>query len=454
MKTLFSNLPKHLLSSFLSLFFFLNIVSAQTNNIQEKESKLQVWNVKQILKIEINSSINPATFNYLSMAYKKVKEENYNLLLIKMNTPGGLVSTTQQILTLIGSDEVPVVIWVAPGGASATSAGAIISSGAHALYMAEGTSIGAATPIEMSGDIKAKDARKKAINSLVSLVESLSEARGRNKKMFANMVKEASSFNAADAKEKNIIDGIANGISDIYDDLEGKKVTLKGKRYTIQVNSPTVKFFQMDLGQKLLDTLANPSMAYILFLIGAALIYLEIQSPGGLIAGSIGAFCLLLAGIGFQVLPLNFGALGLILLSFMLFVLEAYVLSYGLLTLAGLLALTAGSLFLYRTDEAYLQMSHSLIFSAVASIGIFVGILGYYLARDWKNRKTGSTDDYNSPLGKKGFIVDILDSEEENVYLYQVKVGGEFWKAQSSKRFNKEDQCEIKKQDKLLLTIE
>ena len=99
-------------------------------------------------------------------------------------------------------------------------------------------------------------------------------------------------------------------------------------------------------------------------------------------------------------------------------------------------------------------MSYSLIFSAVASIGIFVGILGYYLARDWKNRKTGSADDYNSPLGKKGLIVDIIESEEENVYLYQVKVGGEFWKAQSSKRFNREDQCDIKKQDKLLLTIE
>ena len=271
--------------------------------------------------------------------------------------------------------------------------------------------------------------------------------------MFANMVKEASSYNAAEAKEKNIIDDIASSLPDVYDALEGKKVTLKGRSYTIQMNSPSLKFFQMDLGQKLLDTLANPSMAYILFLIGAALIYLEFQSPGGFIAGGIGAFCLLLAGIGFQVLPLNFGALSLILLAFMLFILEAYILSYGLLTLAGLLALTAGSLFLYRTDEAYLQMSYSLIFSAVASIAVFVSILGYYLARDWKNRNTGNTNDYNSPIGKQASIIEPLPSEEEDVYYYQIKVGGEFWKAKSSKHFKIEEQCEVIEQEKLLLTI-
>ena len=440
----------------LLFFFFLFILGnwAQTNSIQAKESVLQDWNVKQILKVEINSSINPATYNYLTMAYKKAMEEGFQLLLIKMNTPGGLVSTTQQILTLFGKDEFPISIWIAPGGASATSAGAIISSGAHALFMAEGTSIGAATPIQMSGDIKAKDARKKAINALVSLVESLSDARGRNKEMYAKMVKEASSFNAKDAKEKRIIDGVVNSLPDLYGALNGREVTLKGQNYNLKVQNPSMVSFDMDLGQKLLDTLADPAMAYVLFLIGAALLYLELQAPGGFIAGGAGAVCLLLAGIGFQVLPLNFGALGLILLAFILFVLEAYIVSYGLLSLAGLISLTAGSLFLYRTDEAYLQMSTSLIASTVIAIGAFVLFLGYYLAKDWKNRKTGSASDYNNPVGKQGHVTEILTSEEEGVHYYQVKVGGEFWKAKSNKLLQMNDKCEVKKQEQLVLIIE
>lgn len=438
------------------LFSFLISLGswAQTSSIQVKESVVQDWNVKQVLKVEINSSINPATYNYLKVAFQKVKKEGHQLLLITMNTPGGLVSTTKQILTLFGKDDVPVVIWIAPGGASATSAGAIISSGAHVLFMAEGTSIGAATPIEMSGDIKAKDARKKAINSLVSLVESLSDARGRNQEMYAKMVKEAASFNATDAQEKNIIDGVVNSLPELIKALQGRKINLKGHAYTLNVQSPTITSLSMDLGQKLLDTLANPSMAYVLFLIGAALLYLELQSPGGFIAGGIGAVCLLLAGIGFQILPLNFGALGLILLAFVLFLLEAYIISYGMLTLAGLIALTAGSLFLYRTDEVYLQMSTALIFSTVASIGIFVLFLGYYLAKDWKNRKTGEISDYNSPIGKQGHIIEVLPSEEEGIFYYQIKVGGEFWKAKSNKHLQINDQCEIKKQEQLILTIE
>ena len=145
----------------------------------------ETYTISKILRLKIQSSINPATMSYLKTGFKKAQEENFHLILIEMNTPGGLVTTTKEILTLIGESEIPSAVWIRPEGASATSAGAIIASGAHLLFMSEGTNIGAATPIQMSGDIdKKSDARKKAINDLVALVQSLSEARNRNAVLF------------------------------------------------------------------------------------------------------------------------------------------------------------------------------------------------------------------------------------------------------------------------------
>src|SRR5690606_33521358 len=140
---------------------------------------------------------------------------------------------------------------------------------------------------------------------------------------------------------------------------------VKGKEIKLKANAPEIISFDMDLGQKLLDILANPTTAYILFILGAGLIYLEMQTPGGMIAGGLGAVFLIFAGIGFQILPLNFGALGLIILAFILLVMEIYITSYGILTLAGVASLIAGSLFLFRSDDAYLHLSHSVIFSTV-----------------------------------------------------------------------------------------
>jgi len=152
--------------------------------------------INKVLTLSVNSSINPATLNYINRGFIEAKEKNYDALCINLNTPGGLVTTTKDIITLIGKSSIPVIVRVYPEGASATSAGAIISSSAHLLFMAPGTNIGAATPITSGGGIKDKDVRNKAVNDLVALVSSLSEARGRSVKSFQQMVEKASSFSA------------------------------------------------------------------------------------------------------------------------------------------------------------------------------------------------------------------------------------------------------------------
>lgn len=434
----------------LSLFLSFNFIYAS----EKSETEPSEIAVNKLLKMEIGSSINPATLNYLDSGFQKANSttEDYDGILIIMNTPGGLVSTTKKILNLIGKSRVPVIIWIAPEGSSATSAGAIISSGAHLLYMSEGTNIGAATPVQLGKDIDGKkfkdprekdgnkeaeedkktveeaqsDLRQKAINDLVALVTSLAKSRGRNVDGFAEMISKASSFDAQSALKKNLIDGIVNKETDIKDVIDGKIVHIQGTDYKINTSAGfVIEFFEMDLGQSLLNVFADPSLAYILFLIGAALIYFELQAPGGFIAGSIGVVFIVMAGIGFQVLPLNFGGLGLILLSFVLFILEVYITSYGILSIAGLASLVTGSLFLFRTNDSYLELSTGLIFSATGAIALFLGIVAYMFIRD--NKYVGK-EKFNEFEGKMGRVTSVLSDSQK---LYQIKIGGEFWKARS-----------------------
>ena len=402
----------------------------------------EVVDVNRILRLEIHSSINPATYNYIKNAFVEAEKQNCDLVLIRLNTPGGLISTTKDILSLFGESDVPVVVWVAPSGATATSAGAIIASGAHILLMSEGTGMGAATPVQMGQDVP-KDARKKAISDLVTLTHSLSQARGRNAEGLGEMISDAKSFSSGDALKKGFIDGIVNNEEELRKHLDGKSFILKGEKKTISLKSSQFVSFGMDWGQKLLDILAHPTLAYILFLLGAALIYLEFQAPGGFIAGSMGAVSLLLAAIGFQVLPLNFGALGLMVSSLVFFIMEIYVISYGALSLVGLAALLTGSLFLFRTDNSYLELSRGVIFGSVGTVVLFLLFVAVVML---KTHKYIGRKDFNSIVGKKGKIGELLE-ESDGCYVYQVKIGGELWKAESKSHREPGEVCKILDRD-------
>jgi membrane-bound serine protease (ClpP class) len=404
----------------LTLLFIQGQAKATQNEVKQ-------YPVTKILSLEIHSSINPATLNYIKSGISEAESTKADLVLISLNTPGGLVTTTKEILTLFGNSPRPIVIWIHPEGASATSAGAIIASGAHLLYMSEGTNIGAATPIQMGSDLKKEsDMRNKAINDLVALVQSLSEARGRNAKLFGEMISKASSFKSREAKEKNLINELINSNQDLLKALDGQRFTLKGEEVQLRLQTPQWVEFPMDLGQRLLNIFSNPSTAYILFLIGAALIYLELQAPGGLIAGGLGAISLVLAAIGFQVLPLNMGAMALIILSFILFIMEIYITSYGILSLGGLGSLIAGSLFLFRTDNSYMSISRELIFSSSGAIGCFILFIAYFWVRD--NKNVGK-EKFNSVADEEGHIIKINRKTNDET-ICQVKVASEIWSAE------------------------
>lgn len=378
------------------------------------------FNVNQISYLDIDSAITPATLEYLQTQLKNIPPKS--LIVIRMNTPGGLVTTTKDIIAALDSHQSPKVIWVTPAAASAASAGAIISAVADFIVMSPGTTIGAATPVGISEDLKESDGKNKVLNDLIALVSGLAEHRGRDPRPFIEMISQAKSFSDSQALQEGISLGSAQSTQDIIDLLQNKTFRRKEITYalnfSLQLDHQT---YSPNLYQSVLSILAQPQLAYILFLLGIALIYFELQAPGGYIAGGLGVTSLIIAAISFQVLPLNWGAMGLIILGFILFILEIYIISYGLLSIGGIISLTLGSLFLFQTEHALIMPPQTIILSTLFSILLVMAGLTFFLFR------TRKKNDYAffSPLGKEGVVL------KTSKLLPQVKIEGQIWNAVS-----------------------
>ncbi len=405
------------------------------------------FEVKDIRILSIRSAITPATLDYLSSDL--LKPAPGRLSIIKMNTPGGLVSTTKEIISLFSKAPHPVVVWVTPGGASAASAGSLIASGAHFIFMSPGTNMGAATPVGLSGDLTESDGRKKAMNDLSALVRSLCELRGRPSGPYVEMITEAKSFTEKEALREHLIDGIVSDEGTLLKSLNGKSWKTEKETFVLNIPDRTpVKEITPSLSQQILEVLSNPSTAYFLFLLGVALIYFELQAPGGYIAGSIGAVLLVLAAMAFQVLPLNWGALGLIFVAVVCLLLEIYVTSYGLLAIAGLSSLALGSVFLFHGESGFISVEYPVIISTFLGILTPFTFIIWYLLKD--SRKAKKKENFFVPLSSEGVVMG------KNGTHYQVKVRGEIWNASSDHPLISGDLIEVVSADKeqLLLKIQ
>lgn len=442
-------MKKRIITSFVALFaLFLASFSAVAEDSLKETKEI---NINSIVAVNIEEAITPATLNYLQKAFKSIEGQSQSAILIKINTPGGLVSVTKEIMHLIANSKNLVIGWIGPSSASATSAGAIIASSIPILYMADGTRIGAATPISGTSDIKEGDMKNKIVNDLVALVKSQASATGKNEKVFTKMITEAKSYTETEALKENV----HNGIVDTIQGKGGLINTINNKTYLSHHKSFKVKIadnyvlttFEKTLGQKLLSFFASPDMAYILFLIGAALIYVEFQAPGGFIAGSIGAVAILIAGISFNVLSLNTGAFLLIIAAFILFILEIYITSFGLLTLAGVASLIFGSMFLFQTEESYLQISSTVLFSSIGAILAFIGLIAYVFYKSRKRIFSEPEDPYT------GVEITVTDIDGEKVFS---RYNGELWQLTATGDMSKlkvGDKVEVIKKDNLKLQV-
>ena len=395
-------------------------------------------------------TIGTASADILEAALEEVTAGGYQGLVMELDTPGGALDSTRTMVKAIMGAPFPVIVWVGPNGARAGSAGAFITISGHIAAMAPGTNIGAAHPVQASGkDIEQKDMREKIENDTASFMESIAEARGRNKDMAVSFVVNSLSISAKDALEHNIIDVVAEDKRALFDSIKGKEIVLTGGvKVNLPEQVPEFVNYERTAKQKFLSILSNPNLFYLLFLGGLIGIGFELTHPGSFIPGVLGAISLLLALIAMAVLPVNFGALLLILASIGFMVAEVFLPSFGILGIGGIVAFVIGSFLLVDPgNEQGLQISFWAIAPATLGVVGFGGLIGYLVVRVDRAKVVSGAEGMIGQYGRARH--DFVDGKG------QVFTDGEHWTAlaMDGEIILADDQVDVVARDGLTLTV-
>lgn len=400
----------------LSLCLFVSVRAGQATD------KTPTW-----LELSVGI-ISTATVEMLESAIETVTQENYQGLLIKLDTPGGALEATRKIVQQMFAAPFPIVVWVGPGGAHAGSAGAFVTMAATVAAMASGTNIGAAHPVQASGkdvDLSEK-VGEKIINDTVAFIESIAEVRNRNVEMARSFVVTSMSITAEEALEHKVIDLLASNREQLLEQLHGREVTQQDNPMTIASADARIVSYQPSLRQEALELLGNPNLFYLLFLAGLIGIGFELTHPGALFPGIFGAICLLLALISTAVLPVSFGAAALIVFGFVLLIAEVFVPSFGMLGIGGVAAFLVGSVFLVDPDNAHgLRVSWYTIAPGAIIICVFALTIGYLIAKSLKAKVRSGAE---TIVGAQGTALQDFHPDGKG----QIRVLGEVWAATSS----------------------
>ena len=376
-----------------------------------------------VLILEVADAISPGSAEYIDYGLAEAQRRGAQLMVIRLDTPGGLVTSTRDIVKSIFSSEVPVAVFVAPGGARAASAGTFITMSAHIAAMAPGTNIGAASPVSGGGNQIEGDMRKKAMNDVAAFARAVASRTGRNTEWAESAVREAVSVDEAEALRLKVIDLVAVDERALLLAVDGRKVKLaSGREVVLATRGAQRVSLAPNWRQRVLTLLSDPNVAYILMLLGMYGIFFELSSPGSILPGIVGAISMLLALYALKVLPVNYVGLLLILLAVVFFVLEIKVVSYGGLTMGGIVAMTIGSMMLIDSPDPYLQVSLKVILPAVAGTALFfVWIVGLGFRAQQRRPVSGG----EGMIGQVG----VVRAGVENGRPAKIFVRGEIWLA-------------------------
>ncbi len=378
-----------------------------------------------IRQLSISSSINPVTASFIIEHIATANQNNERAILIHLDTPGGLDTAMRDIIKAELNSPIPVIIYVAPQGARAASAGLLITLAADFAAMAPGTNIGAAHPVAIgAGNQPDSTMMKKVENDAAAYARSLAQKRGRNQDWAEQAVRESVSISAREALDLSVIDLIADNTESLIQQLDGYKYIRDGEALLFSTQGTILKPVAMNGRQKVLNALSNPNIAYLLMMLGIIGIFFEISQPGVVLPGAIGAISILLALFAFSSLPINYIGVLLILLAVVLFILEVKVISYGMLSVGGIIAMVFGSLMLIDSSEPYLQISRAVI---AATVTVSAGFIIFATSMIIRTQRRPAVS------GQEGMIGEVGEALEPIHTRGRVFVHGEDWQACSDR---------------------
>lgn len=386
---------------------------------------------KKAILLKLEGPINPGSSGYIVRGIRYANRIHAKLIIIQIDTPGGLASSMRQIIKAILNSYVPVITYVAPSGAGAASAGAIVTISAHIAAMAPGTNIGAAHPVGLGGKRINKVMEEKIVNDMASYARAIAKQRNRNAKWIEMAIRESVSITAEEALKRHVIDLIAEDMDDLLKKIDGKTVELIGERKVrLKTKGIQIVYFKPNLRDRILETISDPNIAYILMMIGLTGLYFELAHPGAILPGVLGTISLILAFYSFHTLPVNYAGLLLIVLGIILFILEIKITSYGMLTIGGIISLLLGSMMMFQE----VNVSLNLVVPTVIMFSIFfLGIT--FLAIKAHRRKPISGAE--GLIGEEG-IVERWENGKGLVFVH-----GEYWNAESDEKLNPGDKIVV-----------
>ncbi|HXW68143.1 MAG TPA: nodulation protein NfeD [Dissulfurispiraceae bacterium] len=400
---------------FLAAIFVVLVSLMHGIHASEKEAGVSAG---RVLLITVKGIINPVASEYIGGAIRQASDMKAEALIIRLDTPGGLDSSMREIIKGIEASPVPVVVYVAPSGARAASAGVFITIAAHIAAMAPGTNIGAAHPVQIGGNMD-KVMSEKVTNDAAAFIRTLALQRGRNAVWAEEAVRKSVSITETEALKLGVIDLIAKDLTTLLSELDGRKVTTAAGEHVLKTAGARVVEREMSLRNKILDLISNPDVAYILMLLGFYGLFFELTNPGAIFPGVMGGICLILGFYALQTLPVNYAGLLLIIMGLVLFVLEVKIISHGLLTIGGIIALVFGSLMLFESPLPFFNLSLAVIVPVVmitTLLFVFTAGLAYKAFR--KKPLTGT----EGLIGLEGTASTDISSEGG-----VVRIHGELW---------------------------
>lgn len=434
---------------FFSLAFLLSGLLGLAFSVEKKTERpapaIEQTQEKQktIYLIKIEAPITPVVAEYIIKSIDTATTEKAEALIITLNTPGGLLDSTNEIVIKMMAAEVPIVVYVSPSGGRAASAGVFITMAAHIAAMAPTTHIGAASPIQLEGKMD-EVMQKKAMNDTTAMARGIAEKRGRNADWAEEAVREAVSVTETEALKNKVIDLIAPDVPSLVKAINGKTVGLVSGKKKLSTENAEVKEITMGFRYRLLEIISNPNIAYILMILGFYGLYFELSNPGAIFPGVAGAICLVLAFYALHTLPINYAGLILIILGIGLFIAEAFITSHGVLGIGGTIAMLFGSIMLIDSTAPALRISWAVILPVVAlSAGMFIITVTIAL-RVYREKPD---------TGKEGLINMQAVAKTDIHTTGQIFMRGEYWSAWSDEPIRKDESVTVLEVDGLKLKV-